>query len=149
MPFLTSTYRLFRRFFAPSARGLHQLKDKIGVYIQLKALLWRYELLKGGYNIASALLLLLCLGVCVGFALFFFGIGLAMYWNHCLESVYMGYLGVGGVYIVMGVAGFFFLRSAFLKRWFLRKANVLLGKEKIVKILQKLKEMLHNGDPTA
>ena len=62
MPFLTSTYRLFRRFFAPSARGLHQLKDKIGVYIQLKALLWRYELLKGGYNIASALLLLALFG---------------------------------------------------------------------------------------
>ena len=149
MPFLTSTYRLFRRFFSPSSKGLHQLKDKIGVYIQLKGLLWRYEVLKGGYNIALALLLLACLGISVGFAFFFFGIGLAMYWNHCLGSVYLGYLGVGGVYIVLGGAGFFFLRSVFLKRWFMKKADVLLGKEKVIKILQKLKEMLHNGSPTA
>lgn len=95
----------------------NKLIDKISEYIRLKGEKLKLEIITQISRLLAHLVAFLFIGVIGVFFLIFASMALGAYLNWVMDSAFLGYLIVGGLYLVVLIGIFFLLRSNKIQNW--------------------------------
>ncbi len=95
----------------------NNLIDKISEYIRLKGEKLKLEIITQISRLLAHLVAFLFIAVIGVFFLIFASLSLGAYLNWVLDSTFLGYLIVGGLYFIILIGIFFLLRSNKIQNW--------------------------------
>ena len=97
--------------------SITELIDKIQEYLKIKGEIIKLEALGYTAKVASYLISIFILLAILMFLGFFLGITLAVYLNHLLESVYLGYAIVSGIALLKLILILILLKTGKIQGW--------------------------------
>lgn len=82
---------------------INKLADTLFAYIETKVELFKLDVRDQSVKYISKLLIWTLIIICFGIFLFFLSIGAALWLNELLDNHFLGYLIVGGFYLILGL----------------------------------------------
>jgi hypothetical protein len=108
---------------------VNNLIDKISEFIRLKGESLKLDIITQASKLLAQFIVISLVSIIFLFLLVFLSLALSAYFNMLLESVYLGYLIVAGIYVLLLFGVIILLRSNVLQTWLEQMFMAITEKE--------------------